>query len=787
QEKATETIAPKTEAALGAPAGGLQPPGNLYSAILSRNEAVKDALRLKDFLELRDKYVSKKVLFKDPLFPADDSSLYYSQKFPLNLVWKRPSEICKNPQFIVGGANRTDICQGDLGDCWLLAAIACLTLNETLRYHVVPPDQSFTENYAGIFHFQFWRYGEWVDVLVDDRLPTYKNRLVFTRSGNKNEFWSALLEKAYAKLHGSYEALKGGNTLEAMEDFTGGVTEYYEITDAPKEIYNIMRKALERGSLMGCSIDIQKGFKTFIRMSIYYILINILKFVHYLFLQYTVILFSSCFQALVPTASETKTSTGLVRGHAYSVTGVEQGKQQDCRDTRIRLVRIRDPWGVAPPPSCKCNDWTELATSEQEKQKLQPVGPGEFWMYFEEFQKTFTKLEICNLTPDALQDDELLKWTVSANEGRWVRGCSAGGCRNFPDTFWTNPQYRLRLTEEDDDEPEDGERGCTVVVALMQKGRRRESYAGASLHAIGFAIYEMHGNKQHLSKDFFLYNASKARCKSYINLREVTERFLLRPGEYVIVPSTFEPHKESDFLLRVFSEKKSTSESVCVCVCVCWGSQNVEEFGISYHNIIMCFMFSLRLMGAVIEADPCALFEEDEESEEEKEFRAIFQQISGDDMQINAKELTGVLNKALSKYKELRAQGFALESCRSMIALMDVSLNVCRTCDPNRRLNLQEFKHLWNKVTQWRAIFTRYDTDKNGTISSFEMRNAVADAGFQLNPQLLDIISMRYANEHLYMDFDSYICCLVRLEGMFRAFKAFDKDGDGIIKLNVLE
>lgn len=53
-------------------------------------------------------------------------------------------------------------------------------------------------------------------------------------------------------------------------------------------------------------------------------------------------------------------------------------------------------------------------------------------MYFEEFQKTFTKLEICNLTPDTLQDDELLKWTVSVYEGRWVRGCSAGGCRNYP-------------------------------------------------------------------------------------------------------------------------------------------------------------------------------------------------------------------------------------------------------------------------------------------------------------------------------------------------------------------
>lgn len=72
--------------------GDYPPAGNsIYSAILSRNEAVKDAKRLKTFLELRDKYVKKKVLFEDPLFPAKDSSLYYCEKPPMKFEWKRPS------------------------------------------------------------------------------------------------------------------------------------------------------------------------------------------------------------------------------------------------------------------------------------------------------------------------------------------------------------------------------------------------------------------------------------------------------------------------------------------------------------------------------------------------------------------------------------------------------------------------------------------------------------------------------------------------------------------------
>ncbi|CAG2060760.1 unnamed protein product [Timema podura] len=163
-----------------------------------KSSGIRTRVNVQDFYQ-RDQSYNSGRLFEDPEFPATDESIYFSKKPNFKCEWKRPREISKNAQFFVEGPSRFDIEQGSIGNCWFLAAAANLTLIKNFFYNVIPNDQGFDEKYAGIFHFRFWQYGRWVEVVVDDRLPTKNGKLVYTRSSETNEFWSAIFEKAYAK------------------------------------------------------------------------------------------------------------------------------------------------------------------------------------------------------------------------------------------------------------------------------------------------------------------------------------------------------------------------------------------------------------------------------------------------------------------------------------------------------------------------------------------------------------------------------------------------------------
>uniref|UniRef100_A0A3P9NFU2 Uncharacterized protein n=1 Tax=Poecilia reticulata TaxID=8081 RepID=A0A3P9NFU2_POERE len=141
-------------------------------------------------------------------------------------------------------------------------------------------------------------------------------------------------------------------------------------------------------------------------------------------------------------------------------------------------------------------------------------------------------------------------------------------------------------------------------------------------------------------------------------------------------------------------------------------------------------------------------------------------------MEISVRELRTVLNRVVSKHRDLQTDGFSMESCRAMVSLMDK--------DGSARLGLLEFQILWNKIRKWlkfgldRAWFSGPDP------------GCAPSAGFKLNNKLYQMLIARYADNEI-IDFDNFTCCLVKLETMFRIFQGLDRDGTGTVEMNLME
>lgn len=144
--------------------------------------------------------------------------------------------------------------QGILGDCWFISALSVLATRDELvlsRINGLTPENidkfKFTPEsairfgksiYPGIFHvyrakgiyvFRFFKDFKWIYVIVDDRIPCVDGQPVFARCKELREVWVPLLEKAYAKLHGCYEALISGTIDEALAEMTGYVSEKIDL------------------------------------------------------------------------------------------------------------------------------------------------------------------------------------------------------------------------------------------------------------------------------------------------------------------------------------------------------------------------------------------------------------------------------------------------------------------------------------------------------------------------------------------------------------------------------
>jgi len=445
---------------------------------------------------LRDiQYNVSASFFVDEDFPATTSSLYSGTSrpdyLPEGIAWLRPSALVSVPSLVTEGRTRFDINQGCLGDCWFLAAVSTLTSKPEVMDIVIPPGQVLdcnSEEYTGAVRFQFFVRGEWKEMVVDDMLPTLNKKLIFLASDDPNEFWPALLEKAFAKLHESYHSLNGGTFAEASAYF-GAITENFNIRGPvmegldPVYVRERLLEAGARGSLCGAAIYALGGQRFM----------------------------------------EDQLKLGLPAGHAYSLTHFYHDK-----------VCVRNPWG---------NDveWVEQESAED----------GEFLMPWPAFLSTFHQVQVAHYSfpagpardiPDTAgpaRDIPDTAWTGRGYTGAWT-STTAGGCPNYS-SFFQNCQHQVSVVGE--------EEGPVVLLVSLDQVHPARQELGLEKLPIGFHIFQTRPDGEPLTQQNFQNWVADSGIYRY--QKQVVGRYLIPPGTYTIVPSTFYPGHTADYYLRV--------------------------------------------------------------------------------------------------------------------------------------------------------------------------------------------------------------------------------------------
>jgi len=256
-----------------------------------------------------------------------------------------------------GGFRPEDLQQGGVGDCWFMSALAVVAERQELMAKLVPNLGTLGDS-GGCHEVRLFLDGHWTSFLIDDYLPTTKKQrrptpdgggLAFGRCADR-QLWVSFVEKAYAKAHGAYNAISGGQTSEALLDLTGAPTETVQFRDPAFDadfFWVRLLSLLQAGCLIGCG-----------------------------------------------TNAETVEELGLVGQHAYSVL--------DARDEPVMLpmgggafgvtsgrsLRVRNPWG----------EWTRREQDEMLAELGVPVTPGDvcFWMQYADFVRGFAVADICH-------------------------------------------------------------------------------------------------------------------------------------------------------------------------------------------------------------------------------------------------------------------------------------------------------------------------------------------------------------------------------------------------------
>ncbi|CAG4944730.1 unnamed protein product [Parnassius apollo] len=503
-------------------------------------------------------------LWEDPDFPADASAIG-DRRLAANVQWLRPYELSARPRFLGDtiveaqppgetqpldpNASETDLEDepedqfaarwsvqvGELGDAGLCCAAAALALTPRLLARVAPP-HSFQRDYTGAFRFQVWVFGSWREVVVDDRLPARGGRLLTSRSALSHDYTLPLLEKAYAKLYGSYAALRDGSCARALQDLTGGVVQSFAPPRQPPALLlRVLNSAVPRSTLLVATAKPEKE------------------------------------------GSGQRMRNGLIAEQAYCVTGLARvreagggGSGGGEEEGGGVLVRVRAPGGRGEWRGAWARgstQWRALPPADRDLLAARTPEPGHFCIDY--FLKESGRVVAGCRSHSSRARSGGWSWciwgrTSGCARQRYARGGHGAwwwrGAAGAPAT--TRAGHRRAAQPPPTRSSAWPCRRPPPRILVLAVAQCYEPAAPRRLRGVGFALFELPpaavARRAALATDEDAFKHYRPLEAAHVGrAREVAAFVLLAPGHYLLVPHARRAHAEGAFLLRVLCDRRA--------------------------------------------------------------------------------------------------------------------------------------------------------------------------------------------------------------------------------------